>query len=134
MVTMPEPTLPIEPAVAEHLARFSGTQAVTLMQLRNTLRELLPDAVECIKYRMPCFAVDGKAVAGYDGFKHHCSYFPHSGSTLERVVGLPEWTEADKGTLRFPIDRPLPKSLVKKLVRARQDEIAERSEIGRAHV
>ncbi|MDO8390691.1 MAG: DUF1801 domain-containing protein [Actinomycetota bacterium] len=116
---------PIDPAVAAHLARFTGPQAATLMHLRDTLRALLPTAVECIKYGMPCFTVDGKAVAGYDGFKQHCSYFPHSGSALARVADIPTWATTDKGTLRFPIDRQLPKSLVKALVRARLDEIAE---------
>jgi len=115
----------IDPAVAEHLARFTGPQAAALMHLRDTLRELLPTAVECMSYRMPCFKVNGKAVAGYDGFKQHNSYFPHSGGTLERLAAVPEWAEADKGTLRFPIDRRLPKAFVQQLVRARLDEIAE---------
>lgn len=115
----------IDPAVAEHLARFTGPQAATLLHLRNTLRELLPTAVECMSYRMPCFKVNGKAVAGYDGFKQHCSYFPHSGSALARVDDVPAWATVDKGTLRFPIDQQLPTAFVKRLVQARLDEIAE---------
>ena len=86
---------------------------------------MLPDAVECVSYNMPCFKVDGVAVAGYDGFKHHCSYFPHSGNVVRQVSGIPAWcTVASKGTLQFPVDRPLPKALVRKLVRARLREIA----------
>ena len=69
---------------------------------------------------MPCFKVGGVAVAGFDGFKHHCSYFPHSGNVVGLVSGIPAWcTVASKGTLQFPVDRPLPKPLVRKLVRAR---------------
>ena len=89
------------------------------------LHDLLPDASECLSYNMPCFKVGGGAVAGFDGFKHHCSYFPHSGNIVRQVSGIPAWcTVASKGTLQFPVDRPLPKTLVRKLVRARLREIA----------
>jgi uncharacterized protein YdhG (YjbR/CyaY superfamily) len=118
---MSEPTDPI----TAHLAALPQPQRDTLDALRTTLRELLPDAVESISYNMPCFKVDGVAVAGFDGFKHHCSYFPHSGNVVGAISGVPAWcTVATKGTLQFPIDRPLPKTLVRKLVRARLREIA----------
>ena len=98
-----------------------------MTSLRTTLRQLLPDAEECISYNMPCFKVDGVAVAGFDGFKKHCSYFPHSGNVVSQLRGIPSWcTVATKGTLQFPVDRPLPKVLVRQLVRVRLREIAER--------
>jgi uncharacterized protein YdhG (YjbR/CyaY superfamily) len=76
---------------------------------------------------MPCFKVDGVAVAGFDGFTRHCSYFPHSGSVLEHVDGLPAWcTVTSKGTLQFPLDRPPPATVVKQLVQVRLDEIASK--------
>ena len=114
--------------VSAHLAALPQPQRDTLAALRTTLRELLPDAEECISYNMPCFKVDGVAVAGFDGFKHHCSYFPHSGNVVGAVSGIPDWcTVASPGTLQFPVDRPLPTSLVRTLVRTRLDEIAARS-------
>lgn len=110
-----------------HLAALPQPQRDTLTALRDTLRELLPDAEECLSYGMPCFKIGGKAVAGFDAFKAHCSYFPHSGSVVGRVTGIPAWCSApSKGTLQFPVDRPLPKALVKRLVQARQAEIAEK--------
>ena len=113
--------------ITAHLKALPQPQRDTLAVLRATLHELLPDAVECISYNMPCFKVDGVAVAGFDGFKKHCSYFPHSGNVVEQVTGIPEWcTVATKGTLQFPVDRPLPKTLVRKLVQARRREIAEK--------
>ena len=110
--------------VDAHLAKLPEPQRSTLTALRATLRTVLPGAEECLKYGMPAFVVNGRAVAGYDGFKHHCSYFPHSGSVLERVGDLPDWTEASKGTLRFPVDRPLGITLVRRLVKARLEQIA----------
>lgn len=76
-----------------------------------------------MSYNMPCVAVGGKDVAAFDAFKNHWSYFPMSGSILGSVTGLPAWTEASKGTLRVPLDKRLTKTVVRKLVRARLDEI-----------
>ncbi len=111
--------------MAEHpfsayLARQPEPQRATLETVAASLRRLLPGAVEAISYAMPAFVVDGTAIAGIAGFKHHCSYFPHSGSVLERLRSedLANY-EHDSGTLRFPIDRPLPASLLRKLVVAR---------------
>jgi uncharacterized protein YdhG (YjbR/CyaY superfamily) len=118
-----------ENPILVYLATVPQPQRDTLTALQATLRHLLPDATECISYNMPCFKVDGVAVAGFDAFKAHCSYFPHSGNVVERVEGIPAWcTVASKGTLQFPIDRPLPKTLVRKLVRARRDEIATKAD------
>ena len=114
-----------EDVIGTYLAALPQPQRDTLSALRVTLAELLPEAVECISYGMPCFKVGGKAVAGFDGFKQHCSYFPHSGNVVGQITGVPAWcTIASKGTLQFPVDRPLPKTLVMKLVRARLREIA----------
>jgi uncharacterized protein YdhG (YjbR/CyaY superfamily) len=117
-----------ENLIDAYLAALPQPQRDTLAALRATLRDLLPDAEECISYKMPCFKADGMAVAGFDGFKQHCSYFPHSGNIVQHVSGIPAWcTVASKGTLQFPVDRPLPKALVRRLVRARLDEIATKA-------
>ena len=114
-----------ESPIIAHLATLPQPQRDTLTALRAMLRDLLPDATECISYNMPCFKMGGVTVAGFDGFKHHCSYFPHSGNVVQQVSGIPAWcTVASKGTLQFPVDRPLPKTMVRKLVRARLREIA----------
>ena len=111
-----------------YLAALPQPQRDTLAALRMTLQNLLPDAEECLSYKMPCFKVAGMAVAGFDGFKQHCSYFPHSGNVVGQIDGIPDWcTVASKGTLKFPVDRPLPKTLVRRLVRARLDEIATKA-------
>ena len=111
--------------IDEYLAGVQEPQRTTLTALRDTLRTLLPGAEECISYGMPCFKVEGKAIAGFAAFKNHCSYFPHSGGVVSLVAELPAWcTASSKGTLQFPVDRPLSKSLVKELVRLRQQELA----------
>ena len=65
-----------------YLAGLDETKRSTLQQLRQYIRDALPDVEECISYGMPAFKVDGKTVAGFAAFKNHLSYLPHSGSVL----------------------------------------------------
>lgn len=98
-------------------------QRSTLQALRATLRELLPDATEGMSYGMPAFVVGGKSVAGYAWAKRHCSYYPHSGTVLTELADLLEGYERSTGTLRFPVDEPLPPELVARLVEVKLAEL-----------
>lgn len=111
--------------IDDHLAALGSPQRETLSALRKTLRSILPHADEAIKYGMPCFVIRGKGVAGYEGFKGHCSYFPMSGSVLEQVPGIPTGWATTKGTMQFPIDKPPAVALVRRLVKARLAEISD---------
>jgi len=113
-------------AVEAHIERMPEPQRTTLRAVRASLRRILPDAEECLKYGMPAFVVDGTTVAGYEAFKNHCSYFPHSGGVIPRAGALVERYDAEAGTLRFAVDRPLPMTVLRGLVRLRQQEIAEK--------
>ena len=107
-----------------YVAQFSGPTRVTLDALVATLRQLLPEAKETISYGMPCFAVRGKAVAGFAAFKNHCAYLPHSGSVIATVPDVAHM-KSTKGSLHIPLGTTLPRSVVKKLIRARLNNIAE---------
>lgn len=109
--------------VEEYLAGAPEPHRATLTQLRETLRELLPDAEETLSYGVPAFKSEGKLVAGYAYFKKHCSYFPHSGSVLSRLAEELEGFEWSKGTLKFGVDEPLPESMVGRLVEERLREL-----------
>ncbi|GDX20732.1 hypothetical protein LBMAG07_16530 [Actinomycetes bacterium] len=119
--------------IDHHLKKFSGAQLETLQHLRETILSIVPQAKETLSYGMPAFEIDGKVVAGFDGFKNHCSYFPHSGSVLEELEDFPEWCEVSKGTLKFPIGKKLPKTLVRKLISVRRRQITEKQK-GRSSV
>lgn len=106
-----------------HLNQFTGEQLESLSALRDLLREILPTATETISWGMPTFKVNGKNVAHFQGFKHHCSFFPGSGGVIAVVGQIPDWCEVSKGTVRFPIGKKLPKTLVKKMVKERLKEI-----------
>jgi uncharacterized protein YdhG (YjbR/CyaY superfamily) len=111
--------------IDKHLKQFGGEQLESLIALRDVLREALPDAEEKIAWGMPTFALNGKNVAHFQGFKKHCSYFPGSGGIAATLDTLPDWCEVSKGTIRFPIGKKLPKTLVTKLVKLRLAEMAK---------
>jgi uncharacterized protein YdhG (YjbR/CyaY superfamily) len=98
----------------------------TLQQLREIILDIVPDAEQCISYGLPAFRVHGKVVAGFAAFKNHLSYLPHSGSVLPELGDDVAGYGGTKSSLHFPIDRPLPKPLVEKLIALRLREIAER--------
>jgi uncharacterized protein YdhG (YjbR/CyaY superfamily) len=68
---------------------------------------------------MPAFRVQGKVIAGFAAFKNHLSYLPHSGSVLPELHDEVAEYETTKGSLHFPVDLPLPRALVKKLIDVR---------------
>lgn len=111
-------------AIERYLSDAPEPHRSTLVAVRATLRSILPDADEAMKYGMPTFVVNAKSVASYAAFKEHCSFFPHSGNVLGLAGDAIAGYEVSKGGLRFAPDQPLPKSLVKRLVRIRLDEIA----------
>src|SRR4249920_3787877 len=110
--------------IDDYLATLDEPKRGTLERLRSTILEVVPDAEQCISYSMPAFRVDGNVVAGFAAFKNHLSYFPHSGSVLPELADDLVGYDADRGTLRFPVDKPLPKALVKKLIAVRRRQLA----------
>jgi len=119
----PKPTTDAK-RVDAYLAGLGQPHRDTLGVVRARLRQLLPHAHECLKYGMPALTLNGKGVAAYAGFAAHCSYFPMSSSVLEaagRAVGN---YPVSKGGLRFPIDKPLPVALLRRLLKLRLAELA----------
>jgi uncharacterized protein YdhG (YjbR/CyaY superfamily) len=105
--------------VTAHLKKFNKPQRDALQAVRETIAEVLPDAEEVIKYGIPTFTVNGKGIFGYDGFKKHNSLFPYSGSFNHLFHDELKGYEQTKSSIHFPIDQPFPKTLLKKLVKAR---------------
>ncbi|MBT8164650.1 MAG: hypothetical protein HKO82_11665 [Acidimicrobiia bacterium] len=109
--------------VDEYLENAPEPHRTTLCQIRESLRNILPEATEGLSYGVPAFMIDGTPVAGYAYFKNHCGFYPHSGSVLASVADELADYDWAKGTLRFPIDAPLPHSLLARLVEARTKQM-----------
>lgn len=110
-------------SIDDYLARVKGEQRKALDDLRERIRTIVPKAEECISYNFPAFRLDGKIVAGFAATGKGCSYYPFSGATLRTLADDLEDYEKTSGALHFTPDRPLPATLVRKLIKAR---IAER--------
>lgn len=105
-----------------YLAAVPEPARTTLEQVRRTIRSAVPEATETISYRMPAFKYRGKPLLGLSASKDHCS--------LHLMGYIPTELEADlesydtgKGTIRFPMDEPLPKALVRKVAKVRVAQI-----------
>ena len=107
-----------------YLETVPEPQRTTLTALRATLRSLLPTGEEGMAYGAPAFRVDGKAIAGFASFTGHCSYLPMSGNVVASLGDELAGYKTSKGAVQFPVAEPLPKPLVRKLVAARQAELA----------
>jgi uncharacterized protein YdhG (YjbR/CyaY superfamily) len=102
-----------------YLATVKGEKRAALDQLRKTIRAVVPRAEECISYTIPAFRLDGRIVAGFAATAKGCSYFPFSGSTLRTLSKELVDYDQTKSSLHFDPARPLPATLVRKLVKAR---------------
>lgn len=101
-----------------YLAAVPPKPRAALEKLRQTIKSVVPDAVEVISYRIPTFKLNGRMLVSYAAFAEHCSFFPGSGPIEEHRDELKSY-QTSKGTIRFPPDRPLPASLIRKVVKTR---------------
>ena len=111
--------------IDEYLANLDEPKRTTLQRLRQTIRSVVPEAEEGISYGLPAFRLQGKVIAGFAAFKNHLSYLPHSGSVFAEMPDDVAGYVTSKGALQFPIDRPLPKGLVKRLIAIRLKQVSE---------
>lgn len=103
----------------EYLAAVPEPARTTLNKIRATIRSVVPaEATEALGYGMPTFRYKGALVA-FAAFSDHCSFFPMSAALVEQFKDELKNFSTSKGTIRFPLDKPLPATLVKKIVRAR---------------
>jgi uncharacterized protein YdhG (YjbR/CyaY superfamily) len=105
--------------IDEYLANVSEPARSTLNRIRATIQSVAPSETrEGISYRIPTFHYKGPLV-GFAAFSNHCSLFPMSGSLIKTFKNELKEFRTSKGTIRFPVNKPLPAALVKKLVKAR---------------
>ena len=109
--------------IEAYLAAQPEAQRSTLEALQATIRKLAPEAEEGMSYGMPAVLYKGKGLAGYGGYKAHCSYFPMSGSVVEKLADELAGYETSKGGFKFPIGEPPLEALVARLLAARKAEI-----------
>ena len=91
----------------------------TMLEMRDRILEIIPDAEEVVSYGMPAFKVDGVVVAGLLAHKKHVGYYPFSGGILKLFPEELAKFSKTMSAIHVPVDKPLPKGLIKKLIKAR---------------
>ena len=109
--------------ISTHLKKFGPAQKKILVTLRDQIAEALPSSVQVIKYGIPTFLVEGVPVIGFDGYKNHNSIFPYSGSFNSRLKSDLAKYEQTKGSIHFDLEKPFSKPLLKKILKARIEQI-----------
>ena len=105
--------------VEAYLAQVPEPARTTLEKTRAMIRAAAPkEATEAISYKIPSFHYKG-ALVWYAAFKNHCSFFPMDHSLEEEFAEELKKYKTSKGTIQFPVDKPLPKALVTRIVKAR---------------
>jgi uncharacterized protein YdhG (YjbR/CyaY superfamily) len=104
--------------VDEYFAGVPEPARSALHQMRATIRSAVPpEATEAISYRIPAFRYNGPLLC-YAAFSNHCSLFPTAAVIAAFKKELEGYTTS-KGTIHFPLNKPLPTTLLRKLVKAR---------------
>ncbi len=119
----------VKPASVEaYLAGIPEGPRAALEKVRRAIRAAAPEATEGIAWQMPAFRAHGRWVVGYAAFRDHCSLFPMSAGAVEAFAAELTGYSTTKGTIHFTAEKPLPAALVKRIVRARLEEVAAKPE------
>lgn len=110
--------------IDEYIKTFPENVQVILEKMRRTVRKAAPEATEAISYQMPTFKLNGNLVH-FAAFKNHIGFYPTPSAieAFKKELAGYKWA---KGSVQFPIDKPIPVDLVAKIVKFRVNENSER--------
>jgi uncharacterized protein YdhG (YjbR/CyaY superfamily) len=112
--------------VEEYIAGFDGEIKERLKQLRAAIKKAAPDAEESISYMMPAYKYLGKPLVYFGGYENHIGFYatPTGHEAFEKELSI---YKQGKGSVQFPLDKPLPLSLITKIVKYRVKENLEKA-------
>jgi uncharacterized protein YdhG (YjbR/CyaY superfamily) len=108
--------------IDEYLAGVRAEHRAALEKLRKTIKAAVPKAEECIDYGVAAFRLNDKVLVGFAAAAKHCSFFPFTGHTVQDFKDDLVDYETSKGAIRFQPNKPLPASLVRRIIKARISE------------
>jgi len=112
--------------VDQYLTALPENARTTLEKIRKTIKAAVPKAEEVISYQIPTYKYNGRAFIAFAGFKNHCSVFTMSHAVMKQFKDDLKDYDTSGVTIHFPLDKPLPAALVKKLCAAKITENEEK--------
>ena len=107
--------------IDEYCNGFPKETQQLLAQLRTTIRKCAPGAIEIISYGMPAFKLNNKPLVYFAAYKNHIGFYPGASPVIVFKNELKVY-KTSKGAIQFPLDKPLPLALVKKIVKYKVSE------------
>jgi uncharacterized protein YdhG (YjbR/CyaY superfamily) len=112
-------------AIDKYISGFPEEVREILEKVRKTIRDEAPEATETINYGIPTFQLKGNLVH-FAGFKNHIGFYP-APSGIEAFKAELSSFKGAKGSVQFPLDKPIPYELIRRIVKFRVQEIKEKS-------
>lgn len=111
--------------IDDYIASFPKDVQILLEKLRTTIRTSANEAIEVINYGIPTFQINKKNLVHFAAFKNHIGFYPTPSAIIAFKEGLSSYNQA-KGSVRFPLNEPIPFSLIKKIVLFRVKELTRK--------
>ncbi|MDO8963038.1 MAG: DUF1801 domain-containing protein [Coriobacteriia bacterium] len=121
---------PTAASIDDYIAGFPPATRLLLEEMRALIRATAPDATETISYAIPTFDLNGTHLVHFAGYEHHVGFYP-TGSGIEDFKEELSRYRSGKGSVRFPLDEPLPADLIRRMVESRVTQSAERGPGGK---
>lgn len=103
-------------SIDDYLSTLSNDKRSALEKLRKDIKAAAPTAEECISYQLPSFRLDGRMLASFGAWADHCAFYPAAFPIEANKKDLKAY-KTSKGTIQFPAAKPLPATLVRKLIK-----------------
>ena len=93
-----------------------------LRLVRRTIRKAVPQAMELVSYRIPAYKLNGKVILYFAGWTHHYAIYPVTPAVIQACRDDLAAYTVSKGTIRFPLDQPVPVALIARIATVRAEE------------
>lgn len=108
--------------INEYIAQFPKETQKVLEQIRAAIKKVIPDAEETISYAMPTFKLNKEYIIYFAGYKNHVSLYPAPRGAEEFKEELAHY-KGGKGTIQFPLDKPIPLKLITRITKYRLQKV-----------
>lgn len=110
-------------SISEYISTFPKVTQTILEDLRQTIKECAPQAIETISYQIPTFKLHNKNLLHFAAYQNHVGFYPTPSGIDAFKEELSPW-ELSKGSVKFPIAKPIPMELIKRIVKFRVHEVS----------